>query len=276
MDTGQLARVEYERALHVLHEMKLLGASIEDDGRGLTDSEIDWLESADAERVLLRMKQKLGKDGIISLYHDVLADSDRRWRMWACSYDPSHAHTGVTEIAIRGISVAETVSVLGDACGPITVFRTFAEHLLGEGSIATGQFIIEIFALLGEPTCTHGVASRGAIPEGIPVVRDPSYPACPIGKTMLARTTRTSMSEQSTRFVRLQMTSFPSPPSSARAQRRALLPKGISSISLSSSPTLQRSPMRRQQGSAANRGMPLHAGLPDPVFGNANRCNLAA
>lgn len=183
---NQLERLNYERALHVLHEMKRLGAAIVDGGSELSDAQIDWLECADAVRVLLETKQRLGNEGILDLYRDVLADSDARWRLWASDYDPACAHTGVTEIAIRGISMQETVAVLGNASDPTMVYRTFAEHFLGEGAIATGQYIVETFGMLGEPTYVHGVASRGEIPEDIPVEPDSSYAMRLIGETLLA------------------------------------------------------------------------------------------
>lgn len=52
----QLARFEYYRTLHVLHEMKRLGAEIKYEGKELTDEEINWIDPEKAENILLNLK----------------------------------------------------------------------------------------------------------------------------------------------------------------------------------------------------------------------------
>ena len=57
----QLARYEYERTLHVLHELKRLGADVRDGGRALSHTDINWLEPERAAQISLDIRESLGE-----------------------------------------------------------------------------------------------------------------------------------------------------------------------------------------------------------------------
>ncbi|GAA4899809.1 catechol 2,3-dioxygenase-like lactoylglutathione lyase family enzyme [Streptomonospora salina] len=77
---SQIAMVEYNRHIHVLHEMKRLGAAIEHDGIPLTHDEINFLNASDARDACVAARQTHGIDGMTHLYQDLLRASDRMWK----------------------------------------------------------------------------------------------------------------------------------------------------------------------------------------------------
>lgn len=76
----QLAHIQYERALHVLHELKYLGAKLYDGDEELSHEDINWLEPARAEKISLDFRTRAGEDGILELFGDVIKNTDRRWK----------------------------------------------------------------------------------------------------------------------------------------------------------------------------------------------------
>ena len=183
----QLARYEYERTLHVLHEIKRLGADVRDGGRVLSHTDINWLEPERAAQICLDIRASLGEEGIAELFADVLADSDRRWKQYNEGYVTGDVHFAEIEIDVTGIGMAETMAVIGGAADQRAALATHPEHFFIVGDITMGQRGMETFGMFGEPTAIHGVGSSDpdAVPEAMPFAPDPDYPVRIYGSGLL-------------------------------------------------------------------------------------------
>lgn len=115
------------------------------------------------------------------MYRDVLADSERRWKGWAASYDPAAAHTAEITIDAHGVGFQETMAVVGGAVSARDALATNPEHFAIIGGIASGQRGMETFGMFGGPIRVHGVASD-TVPAGLPVQRDDSFPIAVFGE----------------------------------------------------------------------------------------------
>lgn len=165
----QLQRLEYERTLHALHELKRLGADI-----GLTHTELNWLEPEYAKSLLLKVKLDLTPQGIETLLKDVLADSDKRWKEWAKEpIEKQGVRFGVTEFEFFNIGLAEFQKMMHstDLAWGLGIMP---EHYHFEGAVSSGtQRIVETLGAFGEPTDTVGKMS---IPDYLNFERDKNYP----------------------------------------------------------------------------------------------------
>lgn len=171
----QLRRIEYERTLHVLHELKLLGVPITDGDQELSDIDINWLEPERAEQISLNARDALGEDGFLEVFKDVLADSARRWKGWAATYDPAKVNWAEILIEAHGVGFQETMSIIGGAVSQREALATNPEHYVIIGDIESGQRGAEAFGMFGEPVYMHGVA-HDTVPEELPFKRDESFP----------------------------------------------------------------------------------------------------
>lgn len=180
---SQLRRLEYERTLHVLHELRELGVPVMDGDTELTAIEINWLEPERAMEISLDIRSALGEEGFLEVYKDVLADSARRWKAWAATYDPTTVHTAEIVIEGHGIGFPETMAIIGGAATERDALATNPEHFVIIGGIETGQRGSETFGMFGEPVYMHGVAHE-TVPDGLPVTRDPSFPIAVFGESL--------------------------------------------------------------------------------------------
>ncbi|MEA4945159.1 MAG: hypothetical protein VB080_12070 [Propionicimonas sp.] len=171
----QLRRIEYDRTLHVLHELKLLGVPIMDGEVELSDIDINWLEPERAKEISLATRDGLGEEGFLRVYADVLADSARRWKGWAATYDPAKVNWAQIELEAHGVGFPETMSIIGGAASQHDALATNPEHYVIIGDIDSGQRGAEAFGMFGEPVYMHGVAQE-SLPDGMPFQPDESYP----------------------------------------------------------------------------------------------------
>lgn len=183
---AQLAQYEYQRALHVLHELKALGADVHDSGRKLSHEDINWLEPEKVKQISLDIRNSLGEQGTLNLFKDAEADAECRWKEYIKDYDPTQSHIGVTEIHVTGITIPEVLPVVGGGKGERFALEIMPEHYIVKGNIVAGeqQRGMEAFGMFGEPTFITGTASKD-IPEGLPIEKDPSYPKSMFGETLL-------------------------------------------------------------------------------------------
>ncbi|MFT3888928.1 MAG: hypothetical protein QM713_12300 [Arachnia sp.] len=171
----QLRRIEYERTLHVLHELKILGVPVRDGGKELSHVELNWLDPERAKQLSLEIRDALGEEGFLEAYKDVLADSSRRYKGWAEDYNPAEAHWAEIVIEAQGVGFMETMSIIGGAASQRDALATNPEHFVIVGDIESGQRGAEAFGMFGEPVYMHGVA-QDAVPEALPFQRDESFP----------------------------------------------------------------------------------------------------
>lgn len=102
-----LALVRYQRDIHVLHELKRAGATIQHDGKSLSDDDIDLLGTDDAFNVSAAARRSLGLDGVRSLFGSQLRASEQRWRDMNAASEGLPLQTCVADIIITGISFDE-------------------------------------------------------------------------------------------------------------------------------------------------------------------------
>lgn len=179
-----LDRIEYERTLHVLHEMKYLGADIKDGERSLSHEDINWLEPERAKQVCLAARTALGEQEMLDLMERPRLDAERRWKEFNEGYRPEDVHMGVTEISIVGASFQEVMGIMNGVVSDKSGLRAFPEHYIVIGDISTGQRGMEAFGMFGEPVFVHGTASEEAV-AGLPIEDDPSYPLKVSGAMLL-------------------------------------------------------------------------------------------
>lgn len=177
----QLRHLEYQRNLHVLHEMKSLGVPIMDGDKELSDIEINWLEPERAKEISLETRASLGEERFLKVYEDVLADSSKRWKKWAATYDPAKVNTAEITIDAKGVGFPETMAIIGGAASEYDALATNPEHFVIIGDIESGQRGAEAFGMFGEPVYMHGIA-HDSVPEGLAVERDEAYPVAVFGE----------------------------------------------------------------------------------------------
>ena len=77
---AQLERLEYERNLHILHQLKRHGIAILDGETELDDDAIDYLSMQDAWRVSIDTRSRYSGREIVEKYGDSLAKADAMWK----------------------------------------------------------------------------------------------------------------------------------------------------------------------------------------------------
>ncbi|WEV57434.1 hypothetical protein [Ligilactobacillus acidipiscis] len=183
---AQLAQYEYQRDLHVLHELKDLGVRVADGEHELSHQDINWIEPKKAAAISLDIRQNLGADGAYDLFKDVEADTERRWKEYLVDYKPEDSHVGVTKIHVTGVTIPETLPVMGGGHGEKQALSINPEHYIVQGAITNGeqQHGMEVFGMFGEPTYITGEATD-EIPAGLPFKKDPHYVKSMFGETLL-------------------------------------------------------------------------------------------
>lgn len=181
----QLKRYQYQRTLHVLHEMKRLGARIQTEGRELSHEDINWLEPEEAERICLDLRDSLSEEEMLKLFEVPEADAERRWKEYNADYDPAKVHVGVTEVSVQGVTMQEAMAIIGGATDERQAKEAFPEHYIVIGDIGSGQRGMETFGMLGEPVYVKGITTEH--PEELPIEPDASYPVKIAGEMALKR-----------------------------------------------------------------------------------------
>lgn len=186
MDDQELDRYQYERCLHVLHELKYLGAEIRDGGQSLTHHDINWLLPDEAERVLFGTREELGACGTIHLLKGVLADSDRRWKRFnRTPIEEQGVWLGQTDFEVEGMDIAAIHALLNIEERHIGLM-VMPEHYQFEGVMGSTKLrIVETLGMFGEPTDSD-VRLGKQLPSFLPdTVRDPDFPLMVVAESFL-------------------------------------------------------------------------------------------
>lgn len=182
----QLSFFEYQRNLHVLHELKRLGVPLQIDGQTLSDDDLNWLAPAKLARLSLDTRMQMGPEKILKTFAKVKEDTDHRWHHFLKDYKPEDSHVSKTIITVSGVSLPETLKFAGGAKGERSALALNPEHFIVKGAITEGpQYGMETFGMFGEPTYITGSADQ-SIPQGLPIKRDPTFPKSIFGETHLA------------------------------------------------------------------------------------------
>ena len=151
---AQLDHYYYQRALHVLHEMHDLGATIEDShGETLPETAFDTLTPEVARQLLLDNKLRLGTGALKTLYADKLKESDQMWAdMVAHSNGDYRQKVSRALITVSGINILKMGNFAKDAGDdPKVSLGANPEHFEVTND-ATGQHGMETMGMYGEPT----------------------------------------------------------------------------------------------------------------------------
>jgi len=178
----------------MLHEMRYLGADIMDNNKILSHEDINWLDPEDAKRISIDLRYELGEEGILTLFKDVLTDSDRRWKEF--NKEPikeQGVQSCQIDLIVSGLTVKELLPSQEDGDKNGALFNLeddrraglaiFPEHYLARGT-TKGVCGMENFGMFGEPTYVTGDIAAD-IPDYLPFKRDPDYPVCGAGEMRL-------------------------------------------------------------------------------------------
>jgi hypothetical protein len=169
----RLATVRYQRDVHVLHEMKRAGANIVQDGKTLSDDDIDLLGAEEARAVSVATRQSYDPDGIRKLFAKQLKASDKMWRDMNAASEGLPLQTCVADITITGISFDEFTKNMATQTPFLRNYPdVHPDHyfMSKDGEKLRG---IETFGMYGGPSemCLSPVPDLK-----VPIERDETYP----------------------------------------------------------------------------------------------------
>jgi hypothetical protein len=180
----QLARIQYERQLHVLHEMKRLGATITHGDKVLSDDDMNMLRTDEARAVCIAAREAYDPQRIKELFQIQMQQSDQMWRELAQDFsegDPMPA--SYTDLMVTGFSMDDMRKMNQDMeAMKRRGAAMYPEHYF-VGTYERGIHGMETFGMYGGPTEVKVVVDPNV---KSPFVRDSSYPMAMSGYTILA------------------------------------------------------------------------------------------
>lgn len=183
---AQLAMYEYQRTIHVLHELKELGADILHNDKNLSHTEINFLTTTEAKQLLVATKIEIGTEGLRKLYKEKMQVMDQKWlEILRHSDSDNQLKAARTYLKVEGITMPEFQKAfklveenkkLGLTLNP--------EHFEITGT-DKGQDGFETMGMYGEPTDMILIADPTlALPD--PIL--PDYPIQISGSEIMAST----------------------------------------------------------------------------------------
>lgn len=182
---SQLLRLEYERNLHALHQMRRHGLEITENGKILTDDEIDCLTAEQAWKVSIDTRAKYTGNQIAALYKDSLAHSDEMWRALPFGQNLP-MKVSRCAMSVHGVSVQEFMGIMRlMQADERTVLAAHPEHFAG--MVAEEHLYgIEPFGMYGTPTlCEVRYTDVSELGPQIQADRDAAYPISMAGRAYL-------------------------------------------------------------------------------------------
>lgn len=147
----ELARIEYERGQHVLHELKRLGVDIRNDDKSLSDEDINLLDSKTLKQISVDTRINLGYSNIQKLLKAQLKRSDNLWRELVNRSNKEAQHK-ISSIDIK--VTGQTIQALGQKLGQLdetAMIKSKPEHYAATNE--EGKNIsIETIGMCGLPT----------------------------------------------------------------------------------------------------------------------------
>lgn len=182
---SKLEQIEYQRNLHVLHQMKGLGVEIKDGGKILSHDDIDYLTQKKAWEISINTRAQYSGKKIIELYKESLKKSDEMWRKFGFSQDKpmkvSRCH-----MSVSGISLQEYMQMMQNMqTDEMIGLSAHPEHFI---TIVTNEKIygIEPFGMYGTPTlCEVIITDVSNLGEQIRNDKKLDYPISMAGRAFL-------------------------------------------------------------------------------------------
>jgi len=182
-----IERIEYERNLYILHQMKRHGIEIMDGDKILSDDDIDFLTKEKAWEVSIATRAKYPGSSVAEFYQESFEKSDAMWKQLGFSLDKpmkvSHCNMDVT-----GISLDDYMEMIMDIQSDIE--NSLAAHPEHFNTVEDGKtdkiYGIEAFGMYGTPTmCQVMFATLDDVGTQIQADNDPDYPVDLVGRAFL-------------------------------------------------------------------------------------------
>jgi hypothetical protein len=184
---SQLERLEYERNLHTLHQMKRHKIEIKDGNKVLSDDDIDYLSAEKAWEVSIEARATCKSEKIIELYKDSLAKSDELWKTLGFAQNKpmkvSHC-----DMVVSGLSLQKFMGIMRGLQEDEQVgLSAHPEHFICNVQFDDGKiFGIEPFGMFGTPTLVNvTVVDVSELGAQIQSDKDPKYPISMSGRAFL-------------------------------------------------------------------------------------------
>lgn len=146
----QLEAIEYQRDQHVLHELIRVGVELKDGNTVLTDDDVNYLEPADARRISVETRLRLGNDGVRKAFAAQLKRSDDFWHKIAEEWDPATGHVpSEIEMHVHGTTLQALMAAIANATEELMA-NAQPEHYAyyKEGA---GNHGVEVMGMFGGP-----------------------------------------------------------------------------------------------------------------------------
>lgn len=182
-----IERLEYERNLHILHQMKEHGAVVMSGEEVLTDDGIDCLTAKEAWSVSIETRTRYNGDKLIELYKNSLAKSDEMWRKLAFSQDkPMKVSRCYMEV--DGMSLDAYMEMITSLqSNEYNTLASHPEHFNTVVNMGNDRLCgIEPFGMYGTPTmCEVKFRDVSELGKQIQADNDPEYPVDMAGAAFL-------------------------------------------------------------------------------------------
>jgi hypothetical protein len=180
-----LQRMEYERNLHVLHNLRQHGIEVKDGIKTLDDDDIDYLTAKDAWRVSVDTRAGLNSETVEQHYRQSFQRSNAFWKDHPFSQDlPMRKST--CQMLVEGISLQKYMQTVAEMTHDARLLlHGHPEHM---NAIETPEKIIGIepFGTYGTPTLC--IVKHTEVAEMGPQIQndaDPLFPIKTAGKAYL-------------------------------------------------------------------------------------------
>lgn len=180
-----LERLEYERNLHILHQLKQHGIEIKKDGQLLNDDDIDCLTAKEAWEVSVDVRSAYSGNEIAKYYGESFKRSDELWKRLPFAQDKS-MKVSKCHLVVEGLPMQEFMQIMGKMQEDESVLlKSHPEHFT---TIVTEKDIvgIEPFGMYGTPTLVKvNIVDPSQLGAQIQGDRLPEYPAVMTGRAYL-------------------------------------------------------------------------------------------
>ena len=199
---SQIERLEYERNLHILHQMKEHGIEIKDGDKVLSDDDIDMLTADEAWKVSIAARTVNDGVTILEHYKESFERSDEMWKKLGFSQDKP-MKVSYANMYVDGMSVQEYMGIMKlmqEDEGMLISAHPEHFHTVVEGNDLVG---IEPFGAYGTPTlCNVKFGSVDECGAQIRADKKDDFPVAVCGRTFL----RDGVTEVNTPFHQLKPT----------------------------------------------------------------------
>ena len=182
-----IERLEYERNLHILHQLKDHGAQVTNNGAILSDDEIDCLTAQEAWAVSIETRTRYNGEKLLAFYQDSLKTSDAMWHKLAFSTDkPMQVSRCFMEV--DGISLDTYLEMIASLqTNEYNTLASHPEHFSCMIKMSDERLCgMEPFGMYGLPTmCEVRFRDVRELGAQIQADNDPEYPVDMAGAAYL-------------------------------------------------------------------------------------------